>query len=225
MNQALECLIQNLDEIKSHFFGIKQDEIPNIIYDLVWDFNEESVPLNELYLRFAYEFTKLLNISILMFEKNHNINYSLYNNCMDELKGKIKNRIALKFFGGNINNLLEKHSSNSISNFEKNCISVYQKAIDYLEKWFDYENSIFKKLNNLNLDYQLDYCKANELAKDLSIKIDNSNLFDEITILNNEKDKIIKLLKDQNELETISQDKIWCKLIQPKKISFSSKNY
>ena len=62
-------MIQNLGEIKPYFFGIKQDEIPNIIYDLVWDFNEESVPLNELYLRFVYEFTKFLNISILIFEK------------------------------------------------------------------------------------------------------------------------------------------------------------
>ena len=52
---------------------------------------------------------------------------------MDELKGKIKNRINLKFFGGNINDLLEKHSSNSIFNFEKNCISIYQKEIYYLE--------------------------------------------------------------------------------------------
>ena len=69
MNQALERLIHNLDQIKSNFFGIKQDEIPNIIYDLVWDFNEESISLNELYLRFAYEFTKLLNNSILMLEK------------------------------------------------------------------------------------------------------------------------------------------------------------
>lgn len=138
---------------------------------------------------------------------------------MDELRGKIQNRINLKFFGSNINDLLEKHSSNSISNFEKNCISVYQKAIDYLEQWFDYENSIFKKLNNLNLDYQLDYYKVNELAKDLNIKIDNSNIFDVITLLNNEKDKIMKLLKDQNELEAISQDKIWCKLIQSKKFS------
>ena len=69
LNQALERLIHNLDQIKSYFFGIKQDEIPNIIYDLVWDFNEESISLNELYLRFAYEFTKLLNNSILMLEK------------------------------------------------------------------------------------------------------------------------------------------------------------
>ena len=99
---------------------------------------------------------------------------------------------------------------------KKNCITVYQKAIDYLEEWFDYNNSIFKKLNNLNLDYQLDYYKVNELAKYLNIKIDNSNLFDDITLLNNEKDKIIKLLKDQNELGTISQDKIWCKIIQSK---------
>ena len=138
---------------------------------------------------------------------------------MNELRGKIQNRINLKFFGGNINDLLKKHSSNSICIFEKNCITVYQKAIDYLEEWFDYNNSIFKKLNNLNLDYQLDYYKVNELAKYLNIKIDNSNLFDDITLLNNEKDKIIKLLKDQNELGTISQYKIWCKLIQSKKFS------
>ena len=40
---------------------------------------------------------------------------------------------------------------------------VYHEAVKYLEKWYDYEGSIFSKLIHLNLNSKLDYEKVFEL--------------------------------------------------------------
>lgn len=62
-----------------------EDELPSIIYDFVCNLNENCVSVNELYLRFSFEFTKILTNSILLLENNNTFSPMMFR-IMDDLK-------------------------------------------------------------------------------------------------------------------------------------------
>ncbi len=67
---AIKRLIENLDEKKSYFIGINEEECPQIIYEFVWEESDERLTLSEVYLHFTYEYMKLFSDTILELEKN-----------------------------------------------------------------------------------------------------------------------------------------------------------
>lgn len=122
LNKALERITNNLEPIKLYFIGIGSEELPNVISDFIRENDEYETPLNELYLRFAYGFTKLLKNSILTFEKK-STSIIVFNE-MCNLKGRLRNRIEKKFYGSDINEKLKKYSKEKVTSFEKEAISV-----------------------------------------------------------------------------------------------------
>lgn len=204
--------MNNLNEMKSYFINIDEDELPSIIYDFVWDINEKYVSVNELYLRFAFEFMKVLTNSILLLEKNTTVSPMIFR-IMDDLKLKVSSRIQSKFFGHKMKDYLINHPSKDT--FEKNAILVYTKAIKYLDDWFDYEKTILKKLDYINLrdynNYQLQFDKIVELPKLFNFNVDETVLFDEVCFFNQK-------IQEIQDKDSLPQDKLWTKI-------FISKNY
>jgi hypothetical protein len=94
---------------------------------------------------------KLFNVSILSLEKE-SINSTHVYDIMSTLRIKLSNRLEHKFFGSDINEKMTKLSLNRKIEFEKACLNSYRKALSYLEKWFNFDNSIFKNFKSLNLD-------------------------------------------------------------------------
>ena len=99
---AIKRLIENLDEIKSYFIGINEEECPQIIYEFVLEESDERLTLSEIYLHFTYEYIKVFSDTILELEKKSTNATQVYN-IMLTLRGKLKNRLNLKFYGIDIN--------------------------------------------------------------------------------------------------------------------------
>ena len=55
--------------------------------------------------------------------------------------------------------------------FESEAIEVYSKAIEYLENWFDFEITIFKKLEVLSLEKKPTLDEVLGLATALAIEV------------------------------------------------------
>lgn len=98
-----------MNEITSYLIGLSKCEIPNVLYDLIWDFYEENRSLNDLYMEFAYESMCVFKFTILSLEKKSTTSLSVHN-YMCEGRNKIKNRLE-QFFGADINEKMKKTSS------------------------------------------------------------------------------------------------------------------
>lgn len=208
LHLALERLINNLDQIKLFFIGIDKLDLDDII-EIAYPESDDTNKLNEMYLNFAYDFTKSFTKTILLLEKKSTNSIMIYS-IMKEFKIIIENRIKIKFFGGKNKNLIKQLTTKSADQFVEKCIQVYERALFYLVKWFNFDKSIFKKFRHLNLDYELKYEKIGKIVKTLNLNIDDSNLCDEIPLIN---EAVKRLDKTNSE----SQDKLWTKLLRKKK--------
>ncbi len=96
----------------------------------------------------------------------------------------MKNRSSEEFYGSfafkNFNKLSEKDKTL----FKESSNDVYNRALNYLEKRFDFKNSIFKDFTELSLLNKLNYEKVIKISKRLNIPLEENQLFDEISLVN-----------------------------------------
>jgi len=130
---------------------------------------------------------------------------------MSTLKNKFSNRLRLKFYGSDVNENLEKLSSVEKSDFEKHALQTYEKGIHYIEKWFNFENSLFENFSTLNLVQDLNFNKLVRIVNHFNLTVNKSELFDECAIFNN----VISNLgtRDKN----LDNDKFWAQMLKSDK--------
>ena len=75
------------------------------------------------------------------------------------------------FFGSFVKQALPFLSPEHKKQFELEATGVYSRAIEYLEQWFDFENSISKKLECLNMDKLPSLDDILDLAKILAVEV------------------------------------------------------
>ncbi len=88
------------------------------------------------------------------------------------------------------------------------CLNSYRKALSYLEKWFDFYNSIFKIFKSLNLDKNFNYFDIVPIINSFYIKVDISLLYDEISGFNEEFSEL------DSDIIKIPYDKLWSKMLE-----------
>jgi hypothetical protein len=202
---ALERIINNMEAIKSYFIGIGPKECDNIITEFIWDQNDSDREFTfyELFIHFAHQFMQVFHETVLILENKSTNATDLYN-IMDGLRGKIKNRIEYKFFGSKVTQKLHLFSDKERKSFENSALNAYERAIEYLEKSFDFQNSIFKSLLVLNLVNKLEYENVLKLENIFRLKINGDQLFQECCDVN-------KILEDLNKQQDIKCVEKWCK--------------
>lgn len=100
------------------------------------------------------------------------------------LKNDLEIRIRDKFFGAKIRNSFKYFNSSEQKNIEKNFLTVYNRALDYLRKWYPFDCSPFEKLCAINLDKKLNFEQFLDVAKLVNAKVDEDKLYDELNAIN-----------------------------------------
>ena len=207
---AISRIIDNMDAIISYFIGINSEECHQIIIDFVWSSQRDNnlITLSELYLYFTHHFMTIFNETILKLESDLSNSTHLFS-IMNDLRVKLINRKELRFYGTKVNNHINKFSEVDKKQFLKVAYETYDKAINYLQMWFDFtENSIYLKLQNLDLERKLEHNILIYISKTLNLLIDEDKLFDECNTIND----LIPLIN--NQYKELSHDKKWCKLLE-----------
>lgn len=141
--------------------------------------------------------------SILILEKNDVTSTELHE-IMLSIKLKLTSRLNDNFFGSKVSSALKNFSRRQQNTFTNEAREVYKRASTYIEKYYDYENSIFKYFNALNIRIiDLKYDDILKVASLLNIKINEDRLYDEINIIGQ---YVTELRKDSN---CSSTEKIW----------------
>ena len=138
---------------------------------------------------------------------------------MFKLKTQLENRLKLNFFGSNVTENVCNSDENTQKLFLSNARNAYKRAIDYLNKNFDFNDSPFRLFSSLNLDSDLNYETISKISKVLNISVDNDALFDEIIEFNN----LLKI----TEINCINIDTItkYCKILTTNKMINLTSNY
>jgi hypothetical protein len=153
---------------------------------------------------------KIINETILTLQMKSISAVHLYD-VMFKLLIKLKNRLEVKYFSSKISEILKNTNNKIKKKFEEEALFAYERTIDYLEKWFDFKDSIFKTFTELNLEKAILHENLIFIVNSLGINANTDDLFDECFILND----IISNFTLEDKM--LDNDKLWCKILKPKK--------
>ncbi|XP_025191152.1 uncharacterized protein LOC112591523 [Melanaphis sacchari] len=127
--------------------------------------------------------------------------------CYICLRSQILNRKNDNFFGIAVTTRLPNLTSKENDAFKSDALHTYKRALEYLEKWFDYENSPFKMFSCLKLSELPKLTDLLDLAKLIKVHVNGDELYEELNL--------IKLLPNDilNNTEFTSSEK-WVKFFQ-----------
>jgi len=197
--KAVDRLIVNLEGVKSYFLGVGEENCPQIITEFIWGQceNASEITFFELLLHFTHQYMKLFHECILKLEMKSTNATHLYN-IMNDLRIKLKNRLNHQFYGSKVIEMLKKVTHIEKKKFEKEALNAYRRCLDYLEKWFDFDSSLFKLFTELDLENTIDYKNILIIVSTLNIAVDRDALFDECLILN---ELLVKMTTEDKNLQ------------------------
>jgi hypothetical protein len=208
---AITHIIEHTIPLKEYFIGLGTEECSPVIREFVWNecANNTSIPL--LYLEFASHLMQLFYINIKTLENNATNATNLYD-IMFKLKTQLENRLNLSFFGSKVKENLKYFDENTQKIFLENTRNAYKRAIDYLNRNFDFDESPFKLFSSLNLDSDLNYDILINISEILNINIDRDMLFEEIHEFNN--------MLNKPEIKSTNMDTItkYCRILSINKL-------
>lgn len=163
----------------------------------------------ELYLYFTSHFLNVMKESILILEKNDITSAELHD-VMVNLKDKLEIRIKDNFFGAKAFTYIKTLKSQEQQKFKLEAINCYNRSLDYIKQYYNFEDSTTKLLSCLNIKKNNKLCinEVFKLSNVLNVTVDFDRLYDEICSVNSILEKIDT--KTENENETL--EKLWVKL-------------
>lgn len=186
--QAVERLLSSWPAIKVYFKELGKEHCHKVVWDFVnedeheIEYNLKYVSYPELYLYFVHHYMNLMTKSLLLTEKN-NLTCIELDEIMRSLKEKLETRIKDKFFGSTVHSALKYIIKKD--EFINEAIEVYKRTLNYLEKWYDYDKCIYKKMEIFNLkSNNFNYENILDVATSFNIIINEDKLYDEIHVKN-----------------------------------------
>lgn len=217
--KALDRLIQSWPAIKTYFLEQGEDECDRSIWKFIKDqANGLSVTLTlpECYLYFIHSFLFLFQKNILRLEKNKTDVTELYY-IMSNIRDELTSRKNDEFYGFNVIQNLKFLPESEIKKFKADANTVFERALNYLEQWFDFKTDIYQIFSKFNFknDFNLqisDVIKANEI---FGLEINNfgDEIYTELRLLK----IIIENDAFKMETKTLENSDIWLKIFQKNK--------
>lgn len=209
--RCVNRLILNWPALKSYFISIGKENCEPAIWRFIDDEDEVTNDLSsqltfpEIYLYFVHHYMNVLTESILILEKKDLTSIELHD-IMCQLREKIKHRLDSSFYGARIKQALIYLTQQQQKKFISEANKVYTKTLDYLNDFYDFDNSYFQYFSIFDLKTHINYDNVLKLAQKLVISIDEDKIFDEIGAVNSIREKVTGM--------DIPIDKKWCQIFE-----------
>jgi len=204
---AVDKLLSCWPAIKLYFINKGEDDCPKVIWDFVKGdadgLSDDSCPklsIPESYLFFVHHFMHVMHTSILFLESNYVFSTDVHGH-MCQLRTKLSDRIQDKFFGGKLASSSKYLEPSERAAFTTDALEVYNRALSYLSKWYDFDGSPLKLFGILKLDSdeRVDFQDILNLAEHINVAVDNDELYDEVSALNVARPQLCTLDKPLDE--------------------------
>lgn len=150
-------MLASWEPLKSYFLAQGSDECTRAIWNVIEDQEHEMAPsdeptFSELYRYLVHFFMSSFQDTLLKLETQSTTSFDLYS-IMYKFRSTLKSRQQEQFFGMKAKLALRKNylPETSRKKFTADCLLVYQRAIAYLEKWFDFDGSPYRAFVSLGL--------------------------------------------------------------------------
>uniref|UniRef100_A0A336KBZ5 CSON004940 protein n=1 Tax=Culicoides sonorensis TaxID=179676 RepID=A0A336KBZ5_CULSO len=207
LGYSLEKILKMWQPIKSYFLSQGKDNVKTIIWKFLGD-DESSVDtstVGEAFLYFVHSISSLINKAILYVEGD-SVEISEIYDTFDSLRKEFIDRKSKKFFGMETRKVLKELTPYESNKFTKEALQIYEKIIDYLNKWFPFEkNGLLFLAGQVNLQKEIEFSELIKLAELLSVDIDD-DLLSEIRFFNSKRSEF--------STENISLSKKWSKFLK-----------
>lgn len=154
---AVERVIKSWKAIKKYFLELGQENCDKTIWNFIKSNEHEleedlssDISLGECYLFFVHHYMNILNVGILQLESNK-LTITELHDVMCDLKNQIVQRLKGNFFGAKASSALKYLKPQEKQKFIKEATLVYEKTIDYFNKWYNFENTPLQYFTCLNL--------------------------------------------------------------------------
>ncbi|XP_033229665.1 uncharacterized protein LOC117181210 [Belonocnema kinseyi] len=197
---AIGRLLQKWPAIKQYFINQGKEEVDQIIWKFLGDQENEinddlNAPLTlpECYLYFDHNFVEILTKSIKLLEAKNVMSTDVHE-TMVQLRDYIQARLNDGYYGSRVKNSLKHLDQGKRNKFEKEANNVYQRTLQYLQNWYDYEKSPFQYFLIINLKSKtVKFEDILQAAKSVAVTVDEDKLYDEVILLVSVFPKISKL--------------------------------
>ena len=101
-----------------------------------------------------------------------------------KLRSNLNDRLAANFYGYKFNQSLPKLPHWEQIKFRADAKRMLERSISYLEKWFNYEDSIFESFQIFDLSRpNLTFDALNKVASIIHVSVDGDEVYNEFCIL------------------------------------------
>lgn len=173
--------------VKSYFVSLGEENCPAALWKLFRDDEDgEGKPCKlQAYIVFLNNSLKLFYDSVLEVEGNETTVCELFN-VMTNIKLKLEQRLKDHFFGFETSTILQKFPTTQATAIENDLLNFYDKAVTYLNKWFDFsDQNYLKHISCLAVNREFSFqelCGAAE-ALNMSKQLDMDQLYDEFSVM------------------------------------------
>lgn len=175
---ALDRLILNWPALREYFLNEGEDECAAIIWMAFKD--ENCLPL--CYCYFIHNIMQIFDTYIKKLESDY-ITCTELHTIMTELRTKITNRKNDMFYGHSARQCLMKLTESDQNTFKEDANKYLDRCLTYLNKWYEFDDSIYKKMNILTMDEEINWNELKELGDSLNVPINEDKLYDDYCLL------------------------------------------
>ncbi|XP_060089771.1 uncharacterized protein LOC132568204 [Heteronotia binoei] len=203
---AIETVLHCWSALRVYFLSCGEEECEKIVWEGFSPEEESSLPL--CYTYFLYNLMALFNPIMKKLENTY-VSCTELHRILDDLHEKLKQRRRKQFYGRSATAILVNLSASQRETFQREADQAFSRCIDYLEKWYDFDMSIFKDMALLSLDSPVMWDQLDNLVNALNFDpdiIDTDKIFDDFCIVS----------KCQEEISSQEQniDQRWVKMFR-----------
>lgn len=201
LEPAIARLVECWKGVKTYFIAEGEEETNKLIWKFVKDqadglLDDDVLSLPECYIHFVLNFMKIFTKAIEKLESGNTYITQVYD-ILDGVRNELTTRISDQFFGFLVNNNFEHLSPDQIQSFRKDATNVYIRALEYLKRWFNFENNVLEKFKLLSLDEVFSFDSLLELFRACKITFAGDDLYKEYCILR----QILPKLKTKSKVD------------------------
>lgn len=185
---CIDTILLNWRAIRNYFVSLGED-CPMIIQNLLLLNTSDNHDLIDVYFNFCSHILNVFTKTVKFLEGNNITILDVYN-IMHNLRKELMKRKEDLFFGyetGKKVKQIEMSSPEVSQKIHRNFILFLDKALMYLDKWFDFNhtNWLFS-LSNINLKSDVEYQHFSHLVETLKLQklnINMDDLYEEVSLL------------------------------------------
>lgn len=196
LGRAVDRLILSWPAVSAYFKSRGEAACHKIIWEFVKECGEgesddarslctsTKITLQECYLYFIHHYMNMLTEAILLLEKN-TVTAAELHPIMRNIKDKVESRLHDEFYGAKIMRNMKFLKTSEQNHLKKEANEVYRRTLEYIQKYYDFEDSIFKIFSKFDLTSAVSYEDTMEAVESLGLKnVDEDKLYDETRKLN-----------------------------------------